>query len=91
MATPEGIITKQIKMYLEGLACCWFFKVSDRFTSGIPDFIGCYRGRFFAIEVKRQGGKPRMLQEYIIDKIKSAGGLAGTIDNISDIENFFDF
>lgn len=44
--------------------------------SGLPDIIGCYRGRFIAVEVKMPGNKPSPVQERVIQKIWDAGGSA---------------
>lgn len=41
--------------YLKSIPQLWCFKASEKFYSGIPDIIGCYRGKFFAIELKRPG------------------------------------
>ena len=42
---------------------------------GIPDLLACVNGRFVAIEVKAQNGKPSELQVYNIKKIREAGGV----------------
>lgn len=47
----------------------FFWKAADRFTSGIPDIIGCYLGRFVAIEMKVDRGKPTPLQTYNMKQI----------------------
>lgn len=47
---------------------------------GLPDIIGCYRGRFIALEAKRDAtGKPTKLQAYWLGKIKAAGGVTALI------------
>lgn len=46
---------------------------------GIPDYLGCVRGRFVALELKIETGRPAKLQEFIIDKINSAGGYARVV------------
>jgi hypothetical protein len=49
--------------------------------AGLPDLIGCYRGRFFALEVKRpeQRGNTSRRQEYVMGLISRAGGLAQVV------------
>ena len=42
--------------------------------SGIPDILCCLNGKFIAIEVKAESGKPSELQEYHLRKINEAGG-----------------
>jgi Holliday junction resolvase len=49
-------------------------------TRGLPDIIGCYRGRYIAFEVKRDAsGKPTALQQFRMEEIKRAGGIARLI------------
>ena len=45
-------------------------------VKGLPDLIGCFGGRFLAIEVKRKSGKVSPEQEVMIARINRAGGLA---------------
>lgn len=85
----EATLQRQCLAYLKGLANCYFFKASDRFTSGIPDIVGCYNGLFFGVELKRPGEKPRQLQYYVLDKIKKSGGYSTWVDNLSDFKLFF--
>lgn len=48
--------------------------------AGIPDIVGCYRGRFVSFEAKRDAtGKPTQLQAYMMKKITQAGGIARVI------------
>ena len=54
----------------------WFYKASDRFRAGIPDVIGCYMGRFIALELKIEPNKPTKLQTYEINAILEKGGTA---------------
>lgn len=46
---------------------------------GIPDIIGCFEGRFYAFEVKREGEEPSPLQEHMLKLIRKAGGTAEVI------------
>jgi hypothetical protein len=42
---------------------------------GVPDFLGCVRGRFVAIELKKdKETKPSKLQRYVLEQIRRAGG-----------------
>ena len=65
-----------------------FFKISDRFQCGIPDIIGLLKplGKFVAIELKVLPNKLTKIQRYILNKIRSSGGLAGVAYSIEDIE-----
>lgn len=44
--------------------------------SGIPDILACVNGRFLAIEVKGEGGRPSPLQLHHVEQIRKSGGLA---------------
>jgi hypothetical protein len=61
----------------------WGFKVhgNEFQREGLPDRIYCICGLFFAFEVKRPGEKPTRLQEYEIEKIKAAGGVASIVED----------
>ena len=56
----------------------WHFKNfgGPMSVKGLPDLIGCFGGRFLAIEVKRKSGKVSPEQEVMIARINRAGGLA---------------
>ena len=62
----------------------WFSKISDRYTSGIPDILGCLDGKMFAFELKDDKGKASLLQENTIDKIRKAGGTAWVIRTVEE-------
>jgi hypothetical protein len=53
------------------------------------DCHGCYRGAYFAIETKRPGGKLTRWQEFTIEKIQAAGGLAYVIDSLEAARALF--
>ena len=50
-------------------------------TLGIPDFIGHYKGFFFAIETKAPGQKPTGLQALIGQNINNSGAVWFVIDH----------
>lgn len=72
----EKQFENKIKAYLKSKGA-WFIKywAGAQFTkSGIPDLLVCYKGKFIAIEVKAENGKPSDLQLYNLRKIEEAGG-----------------
>ena len=89
--TKEKSITNNILKYLKTLDSCFAWKEHGGMygTSGIPDIICCYKGRFIGIEVKRPGGKLSRLQEAALRKIQAAGGSAVVAFNVEDVKNFF--
>ena len=53
-------------------------------TSGVPDIICCYKGRFIGMECKLPGGKLTELQKRAIMKIDRAGGIARRVESVDD-------
>lgn len=89
MKTPEGYEKEDIKKFLDDLGGCWYFCpfMGGYGKSGVSDIVGCYKGRLFGIEVKREGKKPTPIQERRMAEIRAAGGwaVAGTADVVIDI------
>jgi hypothetical protein len=84
--TPEGLVTKAIRDTLR--ACnIWHYKAwgGPMSAKGIPDIVGCYNGRFFAIEVKAPKGSPSPDQSTFLDLIKKAGGIAFVAKSVEDV------
>ena len=42
---------------------------------GLPDYMGCHKGRFLCIEAKAKGNKLSAHQEIIKAEVEAAGGL----------------
>lgn len=59
---------------LKALDHCWFVKVQQVAIVGTPDIVGCYKGHFFAFELKTDEGKLAAMQQYTLGKIHNAGG-----------------
>lgn len=53
---------------------------------GIPDLLGCYDGKFFAIELKIKNNKPTELQKVRLQEIETAGGVQGVAYNWGEEE-----
>lgn len=69
------------------------FKVwgSPQQEKGIPDNIGCYRGRFLGLETKRyEGEQPSPYQRYQLDRITAAGGVATVIHSVEEAKHILD-
>ena len=84
----EKTITNQILKHLKSLPECFAFKEHGGLygTSGIPDIIVCYKGKFVAFEVKTENGKLSKLQEVTIRKIQSAQGLALNVTSLDEVK-----
>ena len=91
--TPERRIKKLVSKTLTALGAYYFYPVTSGYgTSGVPDIVGCYRGRFFGIECKANGNKPTTLQQINLDKISAAGGIALVIDekNVASLKEIME-
>lgn len=86
--TPEGKVKKELVSKLGTLSVkpYMFFPATGGYgRNGVPDIVGCLRGRFFSIEVKAAGKYPTLLQERELDRIELAGGLAFMCVGAEDI------
>lgn len=80
----ESKVVKKIKTALEERGS-FVIKIhgTPLMVAGLPDLIGCYRGRFFGFEVKRGPGiDPRPIQKFMLKRIAAAGGIAATIHSV---------
>ena len=87
--TPEGKVKERIKQILKELNVWFFMPPANGYgRAGIPDFVGCLRGRFIAIEAKAGKGKTTALQDREIERINSSGGYAVVVNehNIDDLK-----
>jgi hypothetical protein len=88
--TPEGKVKKEVKAYLASLKDhCWFYMPVPMGygRAGVPDFIGCYKGRFFSIETKAPGKKEDITAWQLREAaaIRAAGGLCIITDNAASV------
>ena len=88
----EKNITNKILKYLKSLDNCFCFKEhGGRYgTSGIPDIICCFNGRFIAFEVKTEKGRLTKLQEITIQRIKEAKGKAFKVTSLEEVKNILE-
>ena len=77
----EKTIVAKIKRALEAEGCK-VIKIhgSGLMEAGTPDLIGCYRGRGFALEVKKdEKGKATILQARRLAEWMAAGARVGVV------------
>lgn len=89
--TPEGKVKARVRRTLEINKVYHFMPATGGYgRSGVPDFVGCYRGYFFAIECKAGNKKPTALQEKELQRIRDAGGYVFVINetNEKDVQNW---
>lgn len=98
--TPEGKVKDAIKKYLTKkgvwfagkapppLVTGWMYMplAGPLGVSGIPDFVGIYRGRPFFIEAKAPGGRPTDIQTIRHDEIRKAGGVVIVASSVEELE-----
>ena len=85
----ERDIIIAIKIYLASLGSDVFFwkELGGPYgTSGIPDIICCYKGRFLGLEAKLPGGKLTALQRRELDKINAAGGIGRRVESVDEVK-----
>ena len=84
----ESDLIKKIKEYLKTIDGLIFWKEHGGMygTSGVPDVIVCYRGKFVAFETKVGKNKPTILQQITIRKILKAGGYALVVRSVAEVK-----
>ncbi len=59
--TPEKKVKTKVVAILKTFGAYYFYPVTGGYgASGVPDIVGCYKGKFFAIECK--AGKVKQLR-----------------------------
>ena len=91
-ATPESKVKAQIKKFLESKGAWYCTPIGALWgRAGIPDFLVCWHGKFFGIEVKAPGKlkntSPSQVRE--IDNINHAGGIALVVDDVAQLARLF--
>ena len=85
--TPEAKVKAKVKRILAELGAYYAMPMTGGYgNSGVPDFLVCLRGRFYAIECKANGGKTTALQEKHLADIRGAGGVSLIIHE-ANVEN----
>ena len=86
--TPEGKVKAKVKKILDTRGAYYFMPIGGPYAArGVPDIVGSYKGKFFAIECKAGKGKLSMLQERALRLINESGALAIMVneDNLDDV------
>lgn len=91
--TPEGKVKAAIRAWLREKGAFFFLPNAGPFgAAGIPDIVGCYRGRFFGIEVKAPGklGNVTDRQREVGYAIHCAGGQWTAADNLATVRQWWE-
>ena len=87
MLTPERKVKDKVKKVLKELGAYYAMPATGGYgSSGVPDFLVCYRGRFFGLECKANGGKTTALQEKNLEDIRENGGVEFVV-NEHNVDN----
>ncbi len=84
--TPEGKVKAEIKAYLDLIGAYHFWPVQMGMGAATVDCLACINGKFFAIEVKRPGGKATGRQRFVLGKVNKAGGIGFTTDSLEKLK-----
>ena len=79
-----------LKLLRTGYDDVWVYKASDKLVAGVPDIIGCYLGRMFAIELKVGKNKPTELQSYTIAEMRRCGANVIVAYDIETVKLFME-
>jgi hypothetical protein len=86
--TPEKKVKDKVTKILKELKAWYFLPVSAGYgVHGIPDIIGCYKGKFFGIECKAGKNTATPLQRRQLNAISNSEGISLVINegNISEV------
>ena len=88
----EKDIVAAIMRYIKTVPGCFAWKEHGGMygTSGLPDIICCYCGRFVGLEVKTPDGKATKLQEVALAKIKAAGGVSAVVRSVDEAKTIIE-
>lgn len=77
--------------YLESIGGHWIkLSASAYQKAGEPDIIGCFQGKFYALELKKKkSGRASALQKYKIQLIKDNGGVSMFIKDLTTLKGLF--
>jgi predicted RecB family endonuclease len=90
MPRESGLRTRIVKA-LNNYSGYWFVIWQDGHQEkGLPDIIGVYQGKFYALEVKLPGKLHTLTarQSYVIKKIQQGGGEATVVTSVKEALSF---
>ena len=73
---PETLFKERVVRRLKEIPGLWVEKIQQVGIRGTPDLLICYRGYFIAWELKTDRGRVEPLQQFKLDEIEKAGGIA---------------
>jgi hypothetical protein len=97
--TPEGRIKREVDRLLERMQSVnlaapdvwWFKPVQSGFGKRALDYVGCFKGRFFAIETKAPGEELTRFQKLTAFSMCMSGAAVWIISEIETIDRLEDW
>ena len=89
MGAPEGSVETYLKRRVAragGLS----LKFVSPGVSGVPDQVCIFPEHVLFVEVKRDGGKPRKLQELVQGRMRAAGADVRTVAGRTEVDALMD-
>lgn len=88
----ESAFQKKVLKYLrEEVGGYWVkIHVSSYQLEGEPDIMGCYKGKFYAFELKQGNNTTTPLQDYKLEQIRKNGGTAMVIRSLDQLRKLFE-
>lgn len=75
--TPEAKVKAKVKKILDAYDAYYFMPATHGYgSSGVPDIVGCFNGKFLAIECKAGNNTPTPLQIRNLTEIGRTKGIA---------------
>lgn len=63
-----------------------FRRTSKWYKRGVADILGIYKGKFLAIEVKTEKGRPNPNQKLFLQDVLNNGGIAFIARSVEEVE-----
>lgn len=89
--TEEDRLKRKCQKWLKELCKSrgvWFYCPTDKFRSGIPDFIICVYGKFIWAELKSERGKVSPIQAWTHDELVHAGAHGIVARSLDEFKEF---
>ena len=85
---PETLFKEKVQKYLKTIPNLYARKINQVALRGMPDLLVCYKGHFIAMELKVGNNNTDALQEYDLQMVRAAGGIAWVVtpENFNDIK-----
>lgn len=83
----EKSVRRAIRKELVQLGGYWMAIHGSPYQPRTIDIVGCLRGRFVGLELKRPKGKPTSHQRITLKRIQDAGGIAGVVRSKAEVRS----